>query len=66
MLSDIVNGEMPVTNPRSSGRCWDFAKLHLFRICPGRKHNLKGLQFSKSYFMFWGKLEKPTIFWNPY
>ena len=39
-FSDIVSGEMPVTNQKSSGRCWGFAGLNLFRIYLGRKYNL--------------------------
>ncbi|MGY8763453.1 MAG: C1 family peptidase, partial [Fidelibacterota bacterium] len=29
-FSDIVSGEMPATNQKSSGRCWGFAGLNLF------------------------------------
>ena len=57
-FSDMVSGEMPVTNQKSSGRCWGFAGLNLFRIYLGRKYNLKKFEFSQSYFMFWDKLEK--------
>ena len=61
-FSDIVTGEMPVTNQKSSGRCWGFAGLNLFRIYLGRKYNLKKFEFSQSYFMFWDKLEKSNYF----
>tara|TARA_B100000287_G_scaffold93248_1_gene85422 strand:- start:2015 stop:3358 length:1344 start_codon:yes stop_codon:yes gene_type:complete len=61
-FSDIVTGEMPTTNQKSSGRCWGFAGLNLFRIHLGRKYNLKDFQFSQSYFMFWDKLEKSNYF----
>ena len=61
-FSDIVSGEMPATNQKSSGRCSGFAGLNLFRIYLGRKHNLKDFQFSQSYFMFWDKLEKSNYF----
>ena len=61
-FSNIVSGEMPTTNQKSSGRCWGFAGLNLFRIYLGRKHNLKDFQFSQSYFMFWDKLEKANYF----
>ena len=61
-FSNIVSGEMPTTNQKSSGRCWGFAGLNLFRIYLGRKHNLKDFQFSQSYFMFWDKLEKSNYF----
>ena len=53
---------MPATNQKSSGRCWGFAGLNLFRVYLGRKHNLKDFQFSQSYFMFWDKLEKANYF----
>ena len=61
-FSNIVKGEMPATNQKSSGRCWGFAGLNLFRFYIGRKHNLKNFEFSQSYFMFWDKLEKANYF----
>mgnify|MGYP001482309309 CR=1 FL=1 len=61
-FSHIVTGEMPTTNQKSSGRCWGFAGLNLFRIYLGRKYNLRDFQFSQSYFMFWDKLEKSNYF----
>ena len=61
-FSHVISGEMPVTNQKSSGRCWGFAGLNLFRVYLGRKHNLKDFQFSQSYFMFWDKLEKSNYF----
>ena len=61
-FSNVVKGEMPVTNQKSSGRCWGFAGLNLFRFYIGRKHNLKNFEFSQSYFMFWDKLEKANYF----
>ena len=48
-FSHVVSGEMPATNQKSSGRCWGFAGLNLFRVYLGRKHNLKDFQFSQSY-----------------
>ena len=61
-FSHIVTGEMPTTNQKSSGRCWGFSGLNLFRIYLGRKYNLRDFQFSQSYFMFWDKLEKSNYF----
>ena len=61
-FSDIISGEMRVTDQKSSGRCWGFAGLNLFRIYLGRKHNLKEFEFSQSYFMFWDKFEKSNYF----
>ena len=61
-FSHVISGEMPAPNQKSSGRCWGFAGLNLFRVYLGRKHNLKDFQFSQSYFMFWDKLEKANYF----
>ena len=61
-FSDIVTGQMKVTNQKSSGRCWGFAGLNLFRIYLGRKYNLKKFEFSQNYFIFRDKLEKSNYF----
>lgn len=61
-FSDIVSGQMKVTNQKSSGRCWGFAGLNLFRVYLGRKYNLKQFEFSQNYFMFCDKLEKSNYF----
>ena len=61
-FSHVISGEMPATNQKSSGRCWGFAGLNLFRIYLGRKYSIKDFQFSQSYFMFWDKLEKSNYF----
>lgn len=61
-FSDMVSGQMKVTNQKSSGRCWGFAGLNLFRIYLGRKYNLKQFEFSQNYFMFCDKLEKSNFF----
>ena len=61
-FSHVIKGEMPTTNQKSSGRCWGFAGLNLFRIYLGKKYNLRDFQFSQSYFMFWDKLEKSNYF----
>ena len=31
-FSHVISGEMPATNQKSSGRCWGFAGLNLFRV----------------------------------
>ena len=31
-FSNVISGEMPATNQKSSGRCWGFAGLNLLRI----------------------------------
>ena len=47
-FSDVITDEMKATNQKSSGRCWGFAGLNLFRIYLARKHNLKDFQFSQN------------------
>ena len=61
-FTDVITGEMKATNQKSSGRCWGFAGLNLFRIYLSRKHKLKDFQFSQNYFMFFDKLEKANYF----
>ncbi|MEE8437129.1 MAG: C1 family peptidase [Candidatus Neomarinimicrobiota bacterium] len=61
-FSHMTSGQMKVTNQKSSGRCWGFAGLNLFRIYLGRKYNLEKFEFSQNYFMFWDKLEKSNYF----
>ena len=63
-FSNQITGEMRITNQKSSGRCWGYAGLNLFRIYLGRKHDLKNFEFSQTYFMFWDKLEKSNYFLN--
>lgn len=61
-FSDMVSGQMKVTNQKSSGRCWGFAGLNLFRIYLGRKYKVKQFEFSQNYFIFWDKMEKSNYF----
>ena len=63
-FSDLISGEMKITNQKSSGRCWGFAGLNLFRVYLGRKYNIRNFEFSQTYFMFWDKLEKSNYFLN--
>ncbi|KAI9869186.1 MAG: hypothetical protein M1830_005455, partial [Pleopsidium flavum] len=52
----------PITNQRSSGRCWLFAATNVFRVAVMRKHNLKEFELSQAYLFFWDKLEKANYF----
>ena len=52
----------PVTNQRSSGRCWLFAATNIFRVAIMRKHHLKEFELSQAYLFFWDKLEKANYF----
>ncbi|SPO06308.1 probable LAP3 - member of the GAL regulon [Cephalotrichum gorgonifer] len=52
----------PITNQRSSGRCWLFASTNIFRIALMRRHGLESFELSQSYLFFWDKLEKANWF----
>ena len=52
----------PVTNQRSSGRCWLFATTNVLRVPVMRKYNLKEFELSQAYLFFWDKLEKANWF----
>ncbi|EEQ35906.1 hypothetical protein CLUG_00029 [Clavispora lusitaniae ATCC 42720] len=52
----------PVTNQRSSGRCWLFASGNVLRLPLMEKLSLKEFQFSQSYWFFYDKLEKCNFF----
>ncbi|KAG8936655.1 hypothetical protein FRC02_000113 [Tulasnella sp. 418] len=48
----------PITNQRSSGRCWLFASTNVIRYDISQKLNLGEFQLSQSYLFFYDKLEK--------
>lgn len=52
----------PVTNQRSSGRCWLFATTNVLRVALMKKYNLKEVELSQAYLFFWDKLEKANWF----
>jgi len=52
----------PVTNQRSSGRCWLFASTNVFRVAIMKKYRLKEFQLSQSYLFYWDKIEKANYF----
>ena len=47
-----------VTNQNSSGRCWLFATLNLFRVGAMEKMNIKEFEFSQAHIHFWDKFER--------
>ncbi|RMF08315.1 MAG: aminopeptidase [Candidatus Neomarinimicrobiota bacterium] len=61
-FSQVITGELPITNQKKSGRCWGFAGLNLLRIALSRRYNLDSFEFSQNYFMFHDKLEKANYF----
>lgn len=52
----------PITNQRSSGRCWLFASTNVFRVAIMKKYNLASFELSQAYLFFWDKLEKANFF----
>ncbi|THH17329.1 hypothetical protein EW146_g3445 [Bondarzewia mesenterica] len=52
----------PVTNQKSSGRCWLFATTNVLRYQVMKKLNLKEFQLSQNYLFFWDKLNKSNYY----
>ena len=54
--------KLPITDQKSSGRCWIFATLNLVRIVANQNWNntyeVNDLEFSQNYLYFWDKLER--------
>ena len=51
-----------ITNQKKSGRCWMFAALNVMRLEIMKKLNLKNLELSQNYPLFFDKLEKANWF----
>lgn len=52
----------PITNQRSSGRCWLFASTNIFRVALMKRYNLESFELSQAYLFYWDKLEKSNWF----
>ncbi|KAG8213686.1 peptidase C1B, bleomycin hydrolase [Butyriboletus roseoflavus] len=52
----------PVTNQKSSGRCWLFATTNVIRYEVMKKLKLNDFQCSQSYLFFWDKLNKSNYY----
>lgn len=65
VYSNKVESEgKPMTNQRSSGRCWLFAALNVIRIPFCKSLNMDEFEFSQSYLFFWDKIERCNYFLN--
>ena len=53
---------MKVTNQKSSGRCWLFAALNLFREIAAKKMNVEFFELSQNFIAYYDKLEKANYF----
>ncbi|MDH6358739.1 C1 family peptidase [Parabacteroides sp. PF5-9] len=60
-FSNRVNSK-GITNQKSSGRCWLFTGLNVFRAKMIAKYNMGDFQFSPNYSFFWDQLEKANLF----
>ncbi|XP_077995432.1 bleomycin hydrolase-like [Glandiceps talaboti] len=56
----------PVTNQKSSGRCWIFACMNAMRLPFMKHHNLEDFEFSQNYLFFWDKIERSLFFLHAY
>ena len=53
-----------ITDQKSSGRCWMFTSLNVFRPLVMKQFNLSEFEFSETYLYFWDLLEKANLFLN--
>ncbi|KHN94252.1 Peptidase C1B, bleomycin hydrolase [Metarhizium album ARSEF 1941] len=52
----------PITNQRSSGRCWLFASTNVFRVAMMQRYSLDSFELSQGYLYYYDKLEKTNWF----
>ncbi|KAF3941828.1 hypothetical protein ABW19_dt0209536 [Dactylella cylindrospora] len=63
VFSDQISFDgAPITNQRSSGRCWIFAATSVLRVYLMKKYNLDNFELSQQYLFFWDKFEKANFF----
>ncbi|KAJ1949537.1 bleomycin hydrolase, partial [Linderina pennispora] len=62
VFSNKLAIDAPITNQKSSGRCWLFAGLNMLRQGMMNEHNLEELELSQPYLFFYDKLEKANWF----
>jgi bleomycin hydrolase len=53
-----------ITDQKSSGRCWMFSSLNLFRPMAMKHFNLSEFEYSENYLYFYDLLEKANLFLN--
>ena len=65
LTDTYFSNEVPskgVTDQKSSGRCWLFTGLNVFRARMIKKYELGKFEFSQSYCFFYHQLEKANLF----
>jgi bleomycin hydrolase len=60
----IENEGKPVSDQKSTGRCWNFAAHNCMRINFMKQWNLEEFEFSQAYFFYWDKIERSYYFLN--
>ena len=57
-LNSIKAKNLRATNQQSSGRCWMFAGLNIFRHFVINALDIPNFEFSETYLFFWDKWER--------
>jgi bleomycin hydrolase len=60
-FSNKLSGQK-ITDQKSTGRCWMFSALNIFRREATRALGCSDIEFSQSYLFFYDKLEKANVF----
>jgi bleomycin hydrolase len=62
LFNNDLDIKLPITDQKSSGRCWIFAALNMIRHVTQQnwkdEHEISDLEFSQTYLYFWDKLER--------
>ena len=61
-LNTVKKENLKATNQGSSGRCWMFAGLNVFRHIVVELYNLEQFEFSETYLYFYDKLERSNTY----
>ncbi|KAJ2848285.1 bleomycin hydrolase [Coemansia erecta] len=62
VFSHTLAIDVPITNQKSSGRCWIFAGLNMLRLKMMKEYNVEDIELSQPYLFFYDKLEKSNWF----
>ena len=62
LFNHMIKSVGPMTDQKSSGRCWIFAGLNCIRQAVADKYNLSSFQLSQTHLFFYDKLEKANFF----
>lgn len=57
-INSVKRKHIKATDQGSSGRCWMFASLNIFRYILINALNLDDFEFSETYLFFWDKFER--------